>query len=116
VAALPHMRSVLASIPSSFPALSDAIAWSISSGRIRNSESAAVSIPPQLVKSGSKFVWRKQQSPISPPLPCALFLLRFASLCTYHVLLNPIRASGTDLAASEQHWQSWLTRNMSFTA
>lgn len=69
LSALPHMRSVLASIPPSFNSLSEAVAWSTSSGRIRNADSAAVSIPPQLVKSNSKFVWRELPSPCHAPPP-----------------------------------------------
>ncbi len=94
LAALPHMRSVLARIPPSFTSLAEAVAWSTSSGRVRNAESAAVSLPPQLVKSGSNFVWRKPQASSPPSLA--------------HAMISCRHLPGTDLAASEQHWQSWL--------
>lgn len=55
---LSHMHNVLDRRPSSFRSLEDAIQWSISSGTLKNIESARVSIPPQLVKQDDKYVWK----------------------------------------------------------
>eukprot|EP01114_Cavostelium_apophysatum_P015035 TRINITY_DN4019_c0_g1_i1.p1 TRINITY_DN4019_c0_g1~~TRINITY_DN4019_c0_g1_i1.p1 ORF type:complete len:333 (-),score=58.35 TRINITY_DN4019_c0_g1_i1:105-1082(-) len=58
LAALPSMHSILERRPKSFPSLSKAIEWSISSEMLKNLESAKVSVPPQLVEHEGKYVWR----------------------------------------------------------
>jgi len=58
VAALPKMTALLAARPKSFATKEDAIVWAVSSGMIRNKESACVSIPPQVKEEGGRFVWK----------------------------------------------------------
>jgi pimeloyl-ACP methyl ester carboxylesterase len=58
MAALSHMHTILQNRPDHFQSLEEAIEWSISSGTLRNLESAKVSIPTQLIKKEEKYYWR----------------------------------------------------------
>ncbi|EFA84845.1 pyruvate kinase [Heterostelium album PN500] len=80
MSALPSMRAILAKRPASFNSVSDAIKWSITSGTLRNLESARVSIPTQIRKDeatagveSAKYKWI------------------------------------TNLAQTEQYWSEWFT-------
>jgi len=58
MAALPKMIALLAARPKSFATKEDAIAWAVSSGMIKNKESACVSVPPQVKEESGHFVWK----------------------------------------------------------
>ncbi|EGC29196.1 hypothetical protein DICPUDRAFT_90599 [Dictyostelium purpureum] len=60
--ALSSMRSILAKRPKHFESVKDAIKWSISTGTIKNIESARVSVPSQikLSKEDNKYHWIAQ--------------------------------------------------------
>jgi len=58
--ALPSMHHILDQRPKSFKSLNSAIDWSVSSGMLKNFESARVSIPPQLIQKDDTFVWRTE--------------------------------------------------------
>eukprot|EP01120_Amphizonella_sp_Union-15-10_P004023 TRINITY_DN14506_c0_g1_i1.p1 TRINITY_DN14506_c0_g1~~TRINITY_DN14506_c0_g1_i1.p1 ORF type:complete len:140 (-),score=27.58 TRINITY_DN14506_c0_g1_i1:19-438(-) len=52
------MMSLLDNRPQSFPSISSAIEWGLSSGTINNRESASVSFPLQLTYRDGKYYWR----------------------------------------------------------
>lgn len=60
LAALPHMMGVINSRPQSFTSLQEAIHWATRTGMSKNRQSAAVSVPSQLVKAGAEsgYRWR----------------------------------------------------------
>lgn len=59
LASLPSMSAYLNNRPTRFPSFDKAVKWGITSGGIRNVESAIISIPSQLVKQPDGFlVWR----------------------------------------------------------
>jgi pimeloyl-ACP methyl ester carboxylesterase len=53
-----HMRSFIASRPTEFVSIAEAVEWAIHSKQIRNRESAEISIPSQLRRVGDSFTWR----------------------------------------------------------
>ncbi|KAF2096580.1 protein phosphatase methylesteras-like protein 1 [Rhizodiscina lignyota] len=61
--ALKSMQSYLATRPSVFPTLADAIDWHIRSRTLRNIESARASVPPLLLQTSTgKWIWRTDLS------------------------------------------------------
>ena len=67
--ALGHMKTYLASRPSVFSSLAEAVNWHTQSRTIRDYESAAVSVPSLLVPSpggSGKIIWRTNLSATSP--------------------------------------------------
>lgn len=56
--ALPHMNKVIASRPSKFDSIEQAIKWAYSSRTIKNLDSCNVSIPSQLTNVNNKYVWK----------------------------------------------------------
>jgi len=63
LAALPSMHTILENRPSRFDSIEAAIQWSVSSGTIKNLESARLSIPSQLVDNkDGKWVWKTDLS------------------------------------------------------
>lgn len=48
MAALSNMQMVLSKRPTSFPSIEAAVMWGVSSGNIRNLDSARVSLPSQV--------------------------------------------------------------------
>jgi len=58
MASLPKMTALLGSRPKSFNSVSDAISWAITSGMIKNKESASVSVPPQVKEADGHYVWK----------------------------------------------------------
>jgi protein phosphatase methylesterase 1 len=48
------MAGVLASRPSSFPSVEEAISWSLRTGMCRSREAACISVPSQLELQGPK--------------------------------------------------------------
>lgn len=50
---LPYMKSTLEQVPKHFDSIEKAVSWTVSSGMVRNPMSAAISVPPQLVKVGT---------------------------------------------------------------
>lgn len=60
IAALHHMKSILAQRPVTFSSEAQAVKWSVQTGVIKNIESARVSMPSQLIPltCGSGFGWR----------------------------------------------------------
>ncbi|WOO76535.1 Protein phosphatase methylesterase 1 [Vanrija pseudolonga] len=79
IEALPLMKGIISKRPSSFTSVSNAIAWHLNSGSIRNATSARVSVPSYVVSEApgagvdSKQVWR------------------------------------TDLLSTEPFWEGWYT-------
>jgi len=78
---LPNMTTLLSSRPTSFPSIPSAIQWTMESGLVKNSQSARISVPPQVVKrsekdigeDGNEYEWK------------------------------------TDLLSSEPYWVGWFT-------
>eukprot|EP01125_Pyxidicula_operculata_P021336 TRINITY_DN8163_c0_g1_i1.p1 TRINITY_DN8163_c0_g1~~TRINITY_DN8163_c0_g1_i1.p1 ORF type:complete len:306 (-),score=53.67 TRINITY_DN8163_c0_g1_i1:33-830(-) len=66
IAALPKMISILHSRPNKFDSLESAIGWALSSGNVRNKESACVSVPPQLVEKDGEYYWRTDLEKTAP--------------------------------------------------
>jgi protein phosphatase methylesterase 1 len=65
--ALGHMKTYLASRPSIFNNIEDAVGWHTRSRTIRDSESAQVSVPSLLTQvSSGKYTWRTHLSATSP--------------------------------------------------
>jgi protein phosphatase methylesterase 1 len=58
IEALLHMKTYLASRPSSFASVDQAINWHIRSRTIRDLESAQASVPSLLIPEGDRWVWR----------------------------------------------------------
>jgi len=58
MAALPKMMNVLQARPQKFDTPSSAISWAISSGTVRNQESARVSLPQQIIEKEGQYIWR----------------------------------------------------------
>jgi len=58
MAALPKMMSFLQQRPQKFDSPSSAIVWALSSGTVRNKESACASIPQQIILKDDIYVWR----------------------------------------------------------
>jgi pimeloyl-ACP methyl ester carboxylesterase len=62
IASLSHMAGFLASRPSEFASVREAVEWSVESGGTRNIESARISIPNQLSEVGGVWKWRTNLS------------------------------------------------------
>eukprot|EP01121_Diplochlamys_sp_Union-15-3_P001590 TRINITY_DN1137_c0_g1_i1.p1 TRINITY_DN1137_c0_g1~~TRINITY_DN1137_c0_g1_i1.p1 ORF type:complete len:140 (+),score=26.12 TRINITY_DN1137_c0_g1_i1:145-564(+) len=60
------MIDFIASRPSSFDNISQAIVWVYNHGSIKKKESACVSIPPQLVKKDNKWYWKTDLAASEP--------------------------------------------------
>jgi len=58
LAALSSMHSILEKRPQSFNSLEAAVEWSVSSGTLKNLDSARLSIPSQLLENEGKWVWK----------------------------------------------------------
>jgi len=58
MAALPKMMSFLQSRPQKFDTVNTAISWAITSGTVRNRESACASVPQQIILKDDGYVWR----------------------------------------------------------
>eukprot|EP01103_Thecamoeba_quadrilineata_P014066 TRINITY_DN407_c0_g1_i1.p1 TRINITY_DN407_c0_g1~~TRINITY_DN407_c0_g1_i1.p1 ORF type:complete len:341 (-),score=66.42 TRINITY_DN407_c0_g1_i1:7-969(-) len=58
LSSLTHMSTFIRNRPSSFSSIYAAVEWSVNSGTLKNVESAKISIPSQLVKFKSEYVWR----------------------------------------------------------
>lgn len=58
IEALMHMKTYLASRPSSFSSIEAAIEWHVRSRTLRNPESAKASVPSLLVGTGDRWTWR----------------------------------------------------------
>eukprot|EP00916_Digyalum_oweni_P009052 GHVL01015250.1.p1 GENE.GHVL01015250.1~~GHVL01015250.1.p1 ORF type:complete len:331 (+),score=57.94 GHVL01015250.1:27-1019(+) len=56
--ALPFMRGIISNIPKSFDDVMSAVNWATQSGTIKNKDSAALSIPSQLLRKNDKWIWR----------------------------------------------------------
>jgi protein phosphatase methylesterase 1 len=72
VEALGHMKTYLASRPSSFATVDEAIQWHIRTRTIRDSHSAEVSVPGLLIPqpgSSDRLVWRTDLAAMSPFWP-----------------------------------------------
>lgn len=56
--ALLHMKTYLASRPSSFASVEAAVDWHVRSHTLRNRDSAKASVPSLLIRSGERWVWK----------------------------------------------------------
>lgn len=72
IAALPSMHKIIASRPTFFASISDAIHWSVKSKTVSNSYSARVSVPSQIVETenpkgeGNIWTWRTDLNSTEP--------------------------------------------------
>ncbi|PFH37849.1 putative chain a, pp2a-specific methylesterase apo form (pme) [Besnoitia besnoiti] len=91
LAALPHMASFVNKLPTVFTSPREAVSWAVRSGRLKNEESARISLPSQLIRTRRRDVRNILKKEISPGHED-----------------DVVWTWRTDLSKTQPYWEGWF--------